>query len=1045
MKITEFSVKHSLFVNLLTAFIFVTGIFSLFTLRKEAFPPVDFNVVVVTSYFRGASPEKVEKLLTVPLERELKEVSNIDEIYSSSNEGISTIILRVDEDVKNIQKVTNDIQKAVDRVTDLPEDVEDRPIVTEITSGEIPVIKVALSGKLEEFALRKYAEELREELEDLPGVASVERDGWRDEEYRVEPDVDKMAVYHISFRELTERIRSQNVDLPGGKITLEGKESLIKVKGEFTTKQQLENTVIRANDLGNRIRVKDVAEVNHALEDDVILSKAQGTRSITLVVMKREKGDILKTVEGVFEKIEEIKARTPKELEISTFYDISYYVKRRLNVLRYNGIIGFFFVITVLFLFLPPVSALMTALGIPIAFFTTFMVMNYFGITINLITMFGLIMVLGIVVDDGIIISENTYRYIEKGHTPRKAAVLGADEVTRPVIATVLTTIVAFSPLMFMSGLMGQFIRYIPLVVIIALSASVLEAFVILPSHLADFARPIAGRHARAESHWFQVILAKYKRFLSYAIEHRYKILVSVIIVFIVSLVMASLFMPFILFSSRGVEQFLIRMEAEPDTSLEKTNTLISHVEKLVETLPEKYLDTYETQIGLMEEERGFDPGAKRGSNFGQITVYLTPSGQRDKTASEIIDLMRADLEKIANQLKSKGVEKLYFQEFREGPPVGRAIDVRIRGEDLSTLQKIVEEMKAYLSNLEGISGISDSFTLGPKEINILIDEEKAQKAYLSNSQIAFSVRAAFAGAVATTIKQEKAEKEISVLVRLPQEQRNDITVLEKILVANAFDNLVPLKEVVTLEHSRGIQSISHLDGKRYIAVSADVNPKKITSVKANTLIMKNFKDLSSRYPGYTLRFGGEQEETTKSIKSLIMAFLIAISLIFLILATQFNSLIQPFVVMLTIPFGIIGFIIAFFLHREPLSFLGIMGFVGLTGVVVNDSIVLVDFINKRRDKKPIKEAVIEGGCLRLRPILLTTITTICGLATVAYGIGGLDPFLRPMALAISWGLLFATLLTLIVIPCVYLIIDDIHNWRKKTQMTTDVKADDRR
>ncbi len=1031
MKITEFSVKHSLFVNLITIFIVVSGTFFLFTLRKEAFPPVDFNMVVVSTSFRGASPEKVEKLVNIPLERELKEVSNIRNIYSSAYEGIGTITLEVEEDVTDMQKVVNDVQKAIDRVTDLPADVDDRPVVIEINSSEIPILKIAVSGDVNEFTLRENADRLKEMIEDIPSIASVERDGWRDEEYRIEPDLKRMDEFHISFSEIAERVAAQNVDLPGGKITSGGKDILIKVKAEFSTKEQLENTVIRANDLGNWIKVRDVATVRHTFEDESILNKAQGTRAITLIAIKKEKGDILKTVDQVFKKIDAFKNTADDHIEVSTFYDISYYVKRRLNVLRSNGIIGFFFVIATLFLFLPPVSAMMTALGIPVALFTTFMVMHFTGLTINLITMFGLIMVLGIVVDDGIIISENTYRHIEQGLPPRQAAIKGADEVTAPVIATVLTTIVAFSPLMFLSGMIGKFVRFIPIVVIIALTASVLEAFVILPSHLADFARPIQGRHCKSESHWFQIVLSRYRRCLSFAIAHRYKVLFSVIGIFILSLVMAAFFMPFVLFDSRGVEQFVIRMEAEADTSIYQTNRYISRAERLVEELPDRYLDAYETQVGILELERGFDPGLKRGGNFAQITVYLTPSGKRDKTARQIIELMRPDLEKLAENLKPQGVEKLYFQEFREGPPVGRPIEVRVRGENLETLRVIAEEIKKFLSSLEGVSGIDDSYATGPKELNIFIDEEKAQRVYLSNSQIAYGIRAAFAGAVATTVKQEKAEKEIAVTVRLPEEIRNDPAAFEHILVRNSRDDLIPLSQVVSFEHSRSILSINHLDGKRFISVAADVDPKKITSVKANALLMKKFDGLDRRYPGYSLRFGGEQEETQKSIRSLLIAFAAAIALIFLILATQFNSLIQPFIVMLTIPFGIIGFIIAFFMHGEPLSFLGIMGFIGLTGVVVNDSIVLVDFINKKRAHLEIKEAVIEGGSLRLRPILLTTTTTVCGLATVAYGIGGLDPFLRPMALAISWGLLFATMLTLIVIPCVYMIIEDLHKWRK--------------
>jgi multidrug efflux pump subunit AcrB len=1028
--LAEFSVKNSLFVNLLSVFLIIAGLSSLLHLKREAFPPVSFDVVTVNTYFRGADSEKVERLVTTALENELKEVNNIEEMVSSSNDDVSLIYLKISSDVKDKNKVVNDIQRAVDRVSSLPHDVDERPIVTEITSGQIPVIKVGLSGNLSEFKLRELADHLKDLLEGIDGVSSVNRIGWRDEEFWVQPDINKMLQFHISFAELADALRRQNVDLPGGKLKRDTDEFSVKVKADFKNKEDIENTIIRGNDLGNWLRVKDVATVKHTFEDDIILNKVLSTRAITLVVIKRESGDILKIVDNVNRIIKDFSRTAPEELKISTFYDISYYVQRRLGVLRSNGYIALILVIGILFLFLHPIPATMTALGIPIAMLTTFWIMDILGLSINLITMFGLIIVLGMVVDDGIIISENTYRYLEKGFSPREAAINGTTEVMFPVLATILTTIAAFSPLMFMKGLIGRFVKYIPFVAIIALLASLVEAFFILPSHLADFVKPIKKEnHGRSERKWFQYILEKYKRLLEFSMRNRYKVITATIVAFIFSLILAKFFMPFILFSSEGVEQFSLRLEAKPGTSLQETNRLIKKPEELIAAMPAKYLDVYETIVGRLSQERGFDPNAREGSNLAQINVYLTPSGKRDKTAREIINSMKPALEKIFNQLKSKGVEKLYFQEFKEGPPVGRDIDLRIRGVKFSRLKIIASEIEQYLHRLKGVSSITDSYDLGKKQINIIVDENKAAQAYLTNSDIAFAIRCAFAGAVATTIKRSEAEKEVRVLVRLPKEQQNNLDIFNKILIRNKFDNLIPLSSVATIEYCQSLGSIKHLDGKRFISVTADVDNRHITSLKANNLLKKRFKNLSNEYPGYALHFSGENKETMESLVSLFKAFIIAILVIFLILATLFNSLIQPFIVMLTIPFALIGVVFAFLIHFQPLSFLAILGLVGLCGVVVNDSIVLVDFINKLRVVKKdasIYAIVKEAGMIRLRPVILTTLTTIAGLGTVAYGIGGSDPFLKPMALSISWGLLFATFLTLIVIPCVYLITEDI-------------------
>ncbi|NIM03502.1 AcrB/AcrD/AcrF family protein [bacterium] len=1031
MKIAQFSVKNSLFVNLLSVAIIVFGFFSLFNLRREAFPPIALNIVTVVTPFRGTSAEKVEKLVTVPLEKELKEVENIEEILSSSDDGLSTILIKVESDVRNMQKVVNDIQRAVDRVTDLPQDVTDRPIVTEITMAKMPVIKISLSGDVEESTLRQYADELRDVLSDIEGVSTVARSGWRDEEFWVEPDIENMREYNISFSEMAESLRLQNVDIPGGKFKYRGKEYLVKVKGELETKENIENTVIRSDDLGNLVRVKDVARVKGAFSEEETITKVFGMRSIVLTVIKRETGDIIKIVDAVRKEIKQFEKEIPENLRIAVFNDISYYVNRRLSVLSTNGIIGFIFVMILLFLFLKPASALMTALGIPISFLITFMVMSYFGLTINLLTLMGLIIVLGIVVDDGIIIAENSYRYIEQGIHPREAVVKGAGEVARPVIATVLTSIVAFSPLLFMRGMIGNFAKYVPLIIIIALAASITEAFIILPSHLADFARPVRQHSGKEKGKWFKWVLNKYTVILRKAINNRYKVLLSVIILLIGSFLLARFFIPLILFPATADEVFMIRLEARTDVSLEKTNILIGNVEKIVDGIPITCLDAYETFVGKIGEEGAYDPAAKNGSNFAQINVYLTSACTRKETVQNIIEGLRPKIESLTEELKPQGVEKIYFERLTSGPPVGSAIDARVVGEEFGTLKKITDRIKTFISKIDGVVDVADNYNLGAEEIQVIIDEKQAQRAFLTNSQIAFAIRAAFSGVVATTIKRETAEKEIRVLVRLPEEQKSDPSIFDKIVVANRFNNLIPLKKVAKLNYTQRLRSIKHVDGKRFISVTADVDTKNITSLEANKRVDEEFKDIPVQYPGNSLAFSGERKETMDSVRSLFKAFLIAAILIYLILATQFNSLIQPFVVMFTIPFGLIGVLIALVIHSEPLSFLAMVGFIGLSGVVVNDSIVLVDFVNKRRGRMSIQDAVIEAARLRFRPIMLTTLTTVCGIATVAYGIGGLDPFLRPMALAIGWGLMFSTGLTLIVIPCFYFISQDIKRIKK--------------
>ncbi|MFH2137714.1 MAG: efflux RND transporter permease subunit [Candidatus Omnitrophota bacterium] len=1072
MNIAQFSVKNSLFINLVSVLILIVGIVSMFTLNREAFPVIDFGEAAVQTVYPGASPEDVEKLVTTPLEKELQEVDEIDEILSISREGMSVISLTMDPEAKDIQKITDNIQKAVDRVTDLPAAVEDRPVVIEINSKIFPIVNIGLGGTLNEFALQEQADILKDQLEDIRGVAKISRSGYRDQEFWVEPDLRKMRNMHVSIEEIMEGLRSRNITVPGGKLKTSSEEFAIKTTGEFTTKEEIEDVIIRANDLGNWLLVKDVATVKHTFEEEQVINKNLGKKAITLLVYKKEKGDAINVANAVYKTLDEFKKTAPAGLTISPFDDMSYYIKRRLNVLRSNGLVGFIFVILILFAFLHARPAFFTALGIPVAMCATLGLMHVLGVTINLMTMFGLVIVLGMIVDDGIIISENVFRYVEEGLSPREAAVKGTSEVIAPVAATIITTIAAFLPLMYMSGIIGKFLRYIPMMVIIALCASVIEAFIILPSHLADFLRPIKNHNSDREMEEqdvktivifsvvsgiiaailagfansspfgvlalilsvgaFSVFVKKYpvleamikfyKKILEQALHYRYLVFGAIVMAFIACLMLIVFVLPKSMFSAKGVEEFLVRAEAPVGTPLEKTNEMMKPVEDLVGAVGDKYIQSFETTIGQIEAGRGMgDPNAQSGSNVAQLHVFLTPMQQRDKGPKEIIEELRPGLEKIP------GFEKLYFYELKEGPPVGRDLEFNIRGDDFAVIRELAGKVKEHLAKIDGVSDIADSYTLGDRELHIVVNREKAAKAYLTVGQIATSIRNAFEGGIATTIKKTKAEEEIKVRVRLPQAQRGTQEVFNELLIPNSKGNLVPLKTVSQIQTTQSARAISHLDGKRYIQVAAAVNKKKINTQRLVEQVLDKFASLAQNYPGYSIRIGGEEKENQKAFASLMTAFMIALLAIFMILATLFSSLIQPFIVMITIPFALIGVVIALLIHGEPLSILSFIGIVGLAGVVVNDSIVLVDFINKLRQKGVSRRnSIVQAGIVRFRPVMLTTLTTVAGLSTVAYGIGGFDPFLQPMALAISWGLAFATILTLVVMPCFYAIIDDI-------------------
>ncbi|MBU4312692.1 MAG: efflux RND transporter permease subunit [Candidatus Omnitrophica bacterium] len=1025
MSLPRFSVNQSLFVNLVSVLIIIAGLIVVFGMNREIFPNVDFETVSVTTAYPGATPLDIEKLITTPIEKELKEVDDIKEIKSSSTSGVSFIVVKLDPDARDKKKVVNDIQTAVDRTKDLPKDIYQDPVVNEISTRQYPIIEVSLSGNMSEKKLQHYADGLEDILEDIKGVARIKKSGYRDKEIQVHVDPAKMQEQYVSFDEIEQALASRNISVPAGEINTETTEYSIRTTGEFSTAQEIEDIIVRANDSGNWLRIKDVAEVVDSFKEEDTINKTLGTLSVNLIVMKKESGDAITIVKEIKKLSSRFLENRTDQLKISYVNDYSFFARRRLNVLKNNGWASFILVVLSVLLFLQRRVAFMTVLGIPIAFLATFMVMGAMGITINLISMFGLIIVLGMLVDDGIIVAENVYRYMEEGVKPREAAVKGSEEVMGAVTTAVLTTIAAFCPLLFMTGIIGKFIRNIPTVLIVALLASLGEALIILPSHLADFVKikyDSMGKpvNMSKDMAWFKKLVKFYTKVVTSAIKRKYKVLAGFTIVLIACVFLAFGAIKFILFPSAGINYFFIRGEAPIGTPLERTNELILPVEEIASQLPPEEMDAFVTSVGSIQEDR-HDPFAGQASHLVQVSVYLTPEQDRKRNVDEIIESLRQKTKDI------KGFTELRFDKPQSGPPVGKAVEARIRGEHFETLDKIAFEYMDHLKTINGIMDVTWDHKPGKEEIRIKVDNDKATLAGLTVAQIAKTVRAVFEGSIATKIKPVKAEEETDVTVMFPQEFSKDERVFDNILVRNKYGNLIPLKNVARVEKVPGTTTIHHLDGKRVVTASANVDTDKITSLKANALLEKRFKDTPDRYIGYSVKYGGEQEETLDSLKSLLKAFFYAFLIIYLILASSFKSIVQPFIIMLAIPFGLIGVIIAFFVHGMPLSFMAILGIVGLNGIVVNDSIVLVDFINKLRQKgMPRRDSIIKACQMRLRPVILTTITTVGGLSTVAYGIGGKDPFLVPMALSICWGLAFATALTLIVIPCIYSIVDDM-------------------
>ncbi|EKR43097.1 export membrane protein [Leptospira interrogans serovar Grippotyphosa str. UI 12769] len=1067
--LVEFFLSKSIFVNLLTFLVILIGGFTAVKMNREAFPNINFDIVSVVTVFPGASPSEMEKLVTKPLEEAIQEVDGIKEFRSASIENRSGIVITLDPDSKNTQKVVDDIKSAIDRVEDLPEEAED-PIVTEITTSRQPVIEINISLKSNDSSieaekhLKAQAKIVEQALEDIPGVARISKRGWRDTEMQV--DIDPVAMFskYLTSQDIIFALKNRNINFPGGNIAGNQKEVILRTIGEFNSPKEIETVHVRSNEVGNSIRIDNVARVTEGLKEAEYLDKVNGKKTIALTVIKREKADAILVVDEAKKIIEEFKKNSKNEFEYAFVNDLSKYIRRRLGVLLSNAIGGLILVTASLFLFLGWRVALMTALGIPVSFGATFVIMDYLGLTLNLISMFGLIIVVGILVDDAIIICENVYRYMEEGMPAYEAALKGTSEVIDPVTATVTTTVAAFAPMLFMTGIFGKFIYSIPLVVIIALLASLSEAFFILPSHLYDINKhKFHSGEIKEESGWFYKLKVNYYLpLLKFALKHRLQIFIYLFAMLVGSFALFAVFGRFKLFPG-SVDVFQIKLTGQTGISLQEMEKFTHALETELAKISKEEIENYVTRVGIIQKDPN-DPFTKRGKHYAQVLVYMTPEENRKRGTDTIISEIREKTIWLLNEKSVKTLEEtrkkeaekkkeeykpfnlneypaefsrfkgqllaLDFEKLAGGPPVGKPVAIEIRGDDYDTLIRIGEEYKSVMAKVPGVTDIGDDFNEGKDEIRIKVNESLASTAGVSVFKVAQAINTAFQGTVATKIK--RADEEVEVKVRFPEEVRKSIGSLNNIFVSNQLGKLIPVSRLIDYVREPGFANINHLDGKRLLTVTANLDEIKTDTRRANAEIAKLSKGIIDKYPGYRMRFGGENKDTEESLASLGRAFLVAFIIIFMILASLFRSLIQPVIVVSSIPFSLIGVILAFVLHGEYFGFLAFLGIVGLAGVVVNDSIVLVDFANQLKLEKPgedIDSILVETGLLRLRPVVLTTVTTVLGLLPTAYGIGGKDPFLVPMALAFGWGLAFSSFLTLVAVPVLY---KTVHNVQLK-------------
>ena len=1032
-KLIEFSIGNPVIVNLLVLLILISGLVSYVRLKRELFPDFSRRVVRVDTSYAGASPEEVEELITAKIEEQVRNVDGVNEMLSTSREGQSEIRLQMQSDTE-MSRALGDVRAALDRVVGLPEEA-DEPRVSEVLST-IPVITVALSADIPEQELREIAKDVRDRLRRVDGVATVSIFGTRESRILIEIDPERLDQYRLSLDEIRAAVSNQNRNVPGGALKTARGEVLVRTLGVAGGVADVERMILRATGTGHALTVGDVARVRESFEDPTFLARYDGKPSINLVVVKERSGDTISVAERVRDSVTEIRRTLPETVSVGVFNDFSVFIRNRLSTLGESGAIGLAIVLTTLCLFVRGRIALLTSLGIPFAVMGCLVLMSVFGLSLNMISAFGLILVLGLLVDDAVIVTENVYRYVEQGLPPKEAALQGTYEVAWPVVTTVLTTVAAFVPFLLLPGTIGFFLKPLPFVVTFALLLSLLEVLFILPSHLSDVITPgyasklrrgerlwltrlrrrerltgLRRLHVPGQRLWLTSLRHAYETVLAVAVRWRY-VAVTVIVAASVLLAAAAQYrVPFVLFREFESSQFFVNFETSANAKLEDTGAVAVQAEDIVLGLPPGELKSLATTVGIafLDVNRVI-----RGSNVGQLTLELRDD--RRRTTAEVIDDLRGKMERIP------GITKLQFLGLQAGPG-GPDIEARVIGEDLESLRRLTEEVKGFLATLPGVRDIRDDLVAGKEELRISLKPE-GRTLGLDVRSIARQVQQGFQGVEASSI--QRGDEDVPIVIRFPRDRRSHVDTVSRMKLALPSGERVFLRDVADIRTGISPSQINRDDRKRTLSVFAEVETGKTTVVEATNALKRQFADAGRRYPGQRVVVKGERQEMEESLAALPQISLITLFVIYFVLGSLFKSFIQPFIVMAAIPFALGGVVIGHLVMGENLSFMSLLGFIALAGVVVNDSLILVDFINRsRRNGASAFDSIIQSGVVRLRPVLLTTVTTVGGLVPLAFFATGQAKFLSPMAISVVWGLSFATVLTLILTPCLYAMLDD--------------------
>ena len=1005
---------HSVTANLLMLVFLIGGLIWGSRIKQEVFPDFELDIVNITVPYPGASPEEVERGIVLAVEEAVQGLDGIKEMSASAQEGVGTVRVEI-LDGENIQRLAQDIQNEVDRISSFPEEAED-PVVV-IAQRRRYVVSLALHGDQSEWILRDVAEDVRDRLLQDPNITQVELEGVRNYEISVELSQSTLRAYNLTLEEVAQRIGRASVELPAGAIKTEAGDILVRMRERRDYGHEFGRIpIITAND-GTEVLLEDIAVIEDGFEETDNFATYNGKPAVMLRVYRVGDQTPISVSDAVRRQVEIINQNLPPGLALDARNDRSKIYRQRMELLMRNGYIGLGLVFVLLAIFLEARLAFWVSLGIPISILGSFLFLPIMDISINLISMFAFIVTLGIVVDDAIVAGENIYHHRQSGRSWFEAAVRGAREIAMPVTFSVLTNMVAFMPMLFVPGFMGKVFRQIPLVVICVFSVSLIESLFILPAHIGHRKREkstgvfgwIHRQQQRFSNFFTHMIRTKYGPFLNLTLRYRYLTLSAGIAVLLLT----------IAFIKSGRMGFELFPKIESDYAMVTAKLPFGTAVQKTEQIQQIMVDAAQQ----IKRENGDDKlvegiYAVIDGNETRVRVYLTPPKVRPISTARFTGLWREQVGTLP------GLEFLKFESDAGGPGSGAAISVELSHRRIDVLEKASAELAEAMGFFPNVKDIDDGFAPGKQQIDFQIKPE-GRSLGLRSREVARQIRHAYYGA--EVLRQQRGRNEVKVMVRLPRQERASEYNLEQMILRTPNGIEIPLAEAVELKRGRAYTTIDRRDGRRIVTVSADVRPRAKADQVSQSLKAETLPLLQQKYPGLTYGFEGRQADRRESMQSLFRGLLLALIVIYAMLAVPFNSFIQPMIIMMSIPFGIVGAVIGHLIMGYSLSVMSMFGVVALAGVVINDSLVLINFANReQKSEVPAPTAIYSAGIQRFRPVLLTTLTTFGGLAPMIFETSRQARFLIPMAVSLGFGIVFATLITLVLVPSLYLIVEDL-------------------